>query len=111
MQKASMEPRIGRREEAPQFVKDFYNPFILTGYRINFDSHTSVWGSIFMKHNETCNIWTHLLGALAFLFMLLNLHLVIPTVEIAATHSSVRLSEVMMRVDTDLSELASQDWV
>ena len=64
-----------------------------------------------MKHNETCNIWTHLLGALVFLFMLCNFNMIIPKVEIAANASNIGLSDVLTRVDTDLAELASQDWV
>ncbi|KAL8339745.1 hypothetical protein RB601_006047 [Gaeumannomyces tritici] len=42
------------------------NEFILTGYRrASFSYITSIW-SILAIHNETTNIWSHLLGALLF---------------------------------------------
>eukprot|EP00741_Cyanophora_paradoxa_P025328 tig00000367_g24447.t1 len=49
--------------EVPDWLHD--NDFILTGYRVRF----SIWlclKSIFRLHNETMNIWTHLLGFALF---------------------------------------------
>ncbi len=40
------------------------NEYIKHGYRINFNSTYKVAKSLFMLHNESVNIWTHLLGAL-----------------------------------------------
>ncbi|KAH9894587.1 adiponectin receptor protein 1 [Xylariomycetidae sp. FL2044] len=46
------------------------NEFILSGYRrASFSYANSVW-SILAIHNETANIWSHLLGALFFASML-----------------------------------------
>lgn len=41
------------------------NQFILTGYRVNWSWKQAAW-SIFHIHNETGNIWTHLLGFVFF---------------------------------------------
>uniref|UniRef100_A0A6B2LCN1 Uncharacterized protein n=1 Tax=Arcella intermedia TaxID=1963864 RepID=A0A6B2LCN1_9EUKA len=49
--------------KAPHFLT--FNPFILTGYRQNL-SMKDCLRSVFCIHNETGNIWTHLLGALMF---------------------------------------------
>ena len=46
------------------------NRHILRGYRINFKSAKSLIKSIFMVHNESINIWSHLLGALLFVLLL-----------------------------------------
>jgi predicted membrane channel-forming protein YqfA (hemolysin III family) len=46
-----------------------YNPNIKTGYRIKFDSFGKVLRSLFMIHNETTNIWSHLCGFFIVLFM------------------------------------------
>ena len=39
------------------------NDFIRTGYRVHYAYRTCI-ASIFRLHNETTNIWTHLLGTL-----------------------------------------------
>lgn len=49
-------------EEAPEYLKD--NEYIKHGYRINFNSARKVVKSLFMLHNESVNIWSHLLGSL-----------------------------------------------
>lgn len=49
-------------EDAPEFLKD--NEYIKHGYRIGFDSSKKVFGSLFILHNESVNIWSHLLGVL-----------------------------------------------
>ena len=44
----------------PDYLKD--NEFIVTGYRADI----GVWGSLkslFRVHNESGNVWTHLIGA------------------------------------------------
>ncbi len=51
-------------ENIPEWQKD--NNFIRTGYRVNNSFSDALW-SLFAIHNETINIWTHLLGALLFI--------------------------------------------
>ena len=48
---------------APAFLID--NEFILHGYRINFNTKMKIFKSLFMLHNETVNVWSHLLGVFA----------------------------------------------
>ena len=48
-----------------EFVAD--NPFLLTGFRIGFHTYWDAARSLFMVHNETMNVWSHLLGAIGFL--------------------------------------------
>lgn len=59
-------PRIVGIEEAPPFLID--NKYLRRGYRKNFRSISSILRSCFMAHNETMNIWTHLIGALCLLW-------------------------------------------
>ncbi|KAI2469240.1 HlyIII-domain-containing protein [Annulohypoxylon bovei var. microspora] len=42
------------------------NDFILTGYRCASYSYSKTLWSIFAVHNETVNIWSHLLGSIFF---------------------------------------------
>lgn len=49
----------------PDFLRD--NEYITTGYRANWSlKDTGI--SLFQLHNETFNIWTHLLGHQSFFF-------------------------------------------
>lgn len=53
-------PFLGTLEEAPEYT--ISNIYILTGYRINFNKFRYIIKSLFMIHNETLNIWTHIVG-------------------------------------------------
>lgn len=50
--------------DLPHWRQD--NAYIITGYRPTSASYTHSFLSIFTLHNESVNIWTHLLGALFF---------------------------------------------
>jgi hypothetical protein len=51
------------------------NEYILTGYRINFNTIGKSLKSLFMLHNESVNVWSHLIGAFFFVFLILNTYL------------------------------------
>ena len=59
---------IGAKEDAAEWEID--NVYLNSGYRINYYSVSLVLRSIFQAHNELANIWTHLIGALTFLGLL-----------------------------------------
>lgn len=50
-------------KEAPEFMQD--NGYIRTGYLVNCDTVGKAVKSAFMIHNESVNIWSHFIGALA----------------------------------------------
>lgn len=50
-------------EEIPKWMRD--NPFILNSYRAGY-SFRMCLRSLFAIHNETMNVWTHLVGVLFF---------------------------------------------
>ena len=47
------------------------NPYIHGGYRVGLGSWRSALWSLFQMHNETMNVWTHLVGAVLFASLLL----------------------------------------
>ncbi|KAM6958832.1 progestin and adipoQ receptor family member VII, a [Aplochiton taeniatus] len=51
--------------EVPSFFRERY---IHTGYRPLHQGWSYYFRSLFQRHNETVNVWTHLLGALLILF-------------------------------------------
>lgn len=53
-------------DEAPEYMQD--NAFIVTGYRAGY-SYKESFISLFHLHNETGNIWTHLLGFFFFAYL------------------------------------------
>jgi len=58
---------IGSHKQAPKFLR--HNVHIRDGFRINF----SMWKltkSLFMIHNETVNIWSHLFGMIIFIYLI-----------------------------------------
>ncbi|ROT34788.1 HlyIII-domain-containing protein [Sodiomyces alkalinus F11] len=54
-------------DNLPAWQRD--NTFILTGYRRASSSYRASLASLTYLHNETVNIWSHLLGALFFLLV------------------------------------------
>jgi adiponectin receptor len=51
-------------DDLPTWRRD--NHFITTGYRAESNSYWKSLKSLFYTHNESVNIWTHLLGAFIF---------------------------------------------
>ena len=52
--------------EVPEYLKE---KFIYTGYRVNFTMRLCLH-SLFRLHNETFNIWTHVIGAVLFISLI-----------------------------------------
>lgn len=60
--------RIGPLDEHHKFLKD--NEYIHKGYRLHFNTIEKILKSMFMVHNETINIWTHIIGFFLFISLL-----------------------------------------
>jgi hypothetical protein len=60
---------VGNVHEAPHSLVD--NEFIRRGYRIGYEkSIRKILRSLFQMHNETWNVWSHLLGMIFFASLL-----------------------------------------
>ena len=83
---------IGSIHEAPAFVID--NRHIFGGYRINYDTPRKIFRTLFMMHNESVNIWTHLFAAVAVLAVIAYAMMHInPYVTVGASNNSTMISE------------------
>jgi adiponectin receptor len=54
---------------APAFLVD--NEYILRGYRINFNTKKKICRSLFLLHNETVNVWSHIIGVFVFIGLMI----------------------------------------
>jgi predicted membrane channel-forming protein YqfA (hemolysin III family) len=64
-------PFIGSIEDAEKVDEWLvYNRHIKKGYRINYKCYKTITKSVVQCHNETTNIWSHLLGAIFFTILL-----------------------------------------
>lgn len=61
--------KIGFQHEYPKELVD--NEFILTGYRIGFKGFTNSLKTLLMVHNETVNVWSHIIGKLIFITLMM----------------------------------------
>src|SRR3989338_5857801 len=64
----SVKEYIGPSKEAAEYMSRS-NPYLEEGYRINYKTAEKCVASIFAWHNETLNIWSHLLSTLFFAFL------------------------------------------
>jgi hypothetical protein len=65
-------PYIGTKEEARKsYGWLVYNEHVLSGYRINYFSWKCLVKSVCHTHNETANIWTHLLPGVIFMLFII----------------------------------------
>ena len=58
--------KLGTYEEAPKYLQD--NQYIKEGYVINCTTFKKTLRSLFVLHNESVNVWSHLIGAISFFF-------------------------------------------
>jgi predicted membrane channel-forming protein YqfA (hemolysin III family) len=63
-----------------------FNPFILSGYRYRY-TVAMCMRSLFMVHNETGNVWTHLIGFA--IFVSLAWHVISSVIEVSVWHYTV----------------------
>ncbi len=65
-------PTITSLENIPKYTNLFVcvHPFILHGYRIHHTLKDCFW-SLFTLHNESLNIWTHLVPFFAFMILII----------------------------------------
>jgi adiponectin receptor len=67
--KIKLKAFVGHIKKAPAFIVD--NEYIQRGYRINFNSKKRICKSLCMLHNESVNVWSHLIGVGFFIGLLI----------------------------------------
>ena len=59
---------LGTYNDLPDFYKD--NEYIKKGYVLDCDSIIKALKCLFFLHNESVNIWSHLIGAIFFICLI-----------------------------------------
>ena len=97
--------RLGTYEEAPKFIQD--NEYLKTGYLLNCNTFKKIFKSFLILHNESVNIWSHLLGA--FFFFLLIWYTIIYITNIQTQISNVRNDASLVANEVKILEKESPD--
>ena len=59
---------LGTFDDVPDYLKQ--NEYIKNGYRLNCDSVFKSLKTLFVLHNESVNVWSHLIGAILFMLLI-----------------------------------------
>ena len=104
---------VGKYSEAPDYLKD--NEYIKEGYLINCNSFDKVFRSILVCSNETINIWSHLIGCIISILLIIFITFFIKAgkiKEISQTEyedMKLKLNEIINPLINDLNKTGKEN--
>ena len=99
---------VGKYSEAPDYLKD--NEYIKEGYLINCNSFNKVFRSILVCSNETVNIWSHLIGCIISILLIIFIACFLKTGKIKELSQTeyediqIKLNEAVIPLIKDLKK-------
>ena len=93
---------IGKYSDAPDYLKD--NEYIKDGYLINCHSFKLVFRSIFVCSNETINIWSHLIGYILSILLIILVSFYLKTGKLKEL-SVIEYDEVKLKTNEIITTL------
>ena len=99
---------VGKYSEAPDYLKD--NEYIKEGYLINCNSFNKVFRSILVCSNETINIWSHLIGCIISILLIIFITCFLKTGKIKELSQTeyediqIKLNEAVIPLIKDLKK-------
>ena len=99
---------VGKYSDAPDYLKD--NEFIKDGYLINCHSLKLVLRSLFVCSNETINVWSHLLGCIIAILLIIFTSIFIRTslikelTQLEYKDLQVKINETIIPWSSELSK-------
>ena len=104
---------VGKYSEAPDYLKD--NEYIKDGYLINCNSVNLVLKSVFVCSNETINVWSHLIGCIISLLLIVLIACFLKTEEIKELSQTeyedmkIKLNELVIPLIKELNTTQEKD--
>ena len=96
---------IGKYSDAPDYLKD--NEYIKNGYLINCQSLKLVLRSLFICSNETVNIWSHLLGCIISIILIILTTMFIRT-SITRELTQIEYEELQIKINETIIPWSSE---
>ena len=93
---------IGKYSDAPDYLKD--NEYIKDGYLINCHSFKLVFRSLFVCSNETINIWSHLIGYILSILLIILVSFYLKTGKLKEL-SVIEYDEVKLKTNEIITTL------
>lgn len=90
----------GLLEELPDWMRD--NEFIKSRYRLDYETNCEVLSTAFKCHNETVNVWTHLIGSMIMFILALFILIDYENLKYAAERAWDLFEQEHNYKDTDL---------
>ena len=104
---------VGKYSEAPDYLKD--NEYIKEGYLINCNSFDKVFRSILVCSNETINIWSHLIGCIISILLIIFIACFLKTGKIKELSQTeyediqIKLNEAVIPLIKDLKKINEEN--
>ena len=96
---------VGKYSEAPDYLKD--NEYIKNGYLLNCHTIKLVLRSLFVCSNETINVWSHLIGCIISITLIILLSILVKS-SISKELTENEYNDLKMKVNETIAPLLSE---
>ena len=96
---------VGKYSEAPDYLKD--NEYIKNGYLLNCHTIKLVLRSLFVCSNETINVWSHLIGCIISITLIILLSILVKS-SISKELTENEYNDLKVKVNETIAPLLSE---
>ena len=96
---------VGKYSEAPDYLKD--NEYIKNGYLINCHTIKLVLRSLFVCSNETINVWSHLIGCIISITLIILLSILVKS-SVSKELTENEYNDLKVKVNETISPVLSE---
>ena len=96
---------VGKYSEAPDYLKD--NEYIKNGYLINCHTIKLVLRSLFVCSNETINVWSHLIGCIISITLIILLFILVKS-SVSKELTENEYNDLKVKINETISPVLSE---